>query len=188
MDPLRAAQQIGLTEGDLPSFVNRSQRIFSVGRWSICRTCSDLCSKMKRPATASPSVTGQLPKVHNLARSLHLIAALQIVEVGPWSICLLTCATNKKTRNVTPLRAKCFTSGINNAIRYATSVARLVPINQLTTYSSLAHAPNYIDRCAPSIKFYFLLRPNIGVLSRRRSNNTRWHLRIPSPRDRHCIA
>jgi hypothetical protein len=35
--------------------------------------------------------------------------------------------------------------------RCCTSVARLVAINQLATYSNLAHAPNYIDRCAPPI-------------------------------------
>jgi hypothetical protein len=55
-------------------------------------------------------------------------------------------------------------------------------VSQFATYSSLSDALDYIDRNAPPIKFQFLLRPNLGVLSRRRSHNTRWHLKIPSSR------
>jgi hypothetical protein len=44
-------------------------------------------------------------------------------------------------------------------------------VKQLATYSSLSDALHYIDRNAPPIKFQFLLRPNLGVLSRRRSHN-----------------
>jgi hypothetical protein len=53
-------------------------------------------------------------------------------------------------------------------------------VKQFATYSSLSDALDYIDRNAPPIKFQFLLRSNLGVLSRRRSHNTRWHLEIPS--------
>jgi hypothetical protein len=53
-------------------------------------------------------------------------------------------------------------------------------VKQFATYSSLSDALEYIDRNAPPIKFQFLLRSNLGVLSRRRSHNTRWHLEIPS--------
>jgi hypothetical protein len=55
-------------------------------------------------------------------------------------------------------------------------------VSQFATYSSLSDALDYIDRNAPPIKFQFLLRPHLGVLSRWRSHNTRWHLKIPSSR------
>jgi hypothetical protein len=49
--------------------------------------------------------------------------------------------------------------------RCCTSIARLVAINQLATYSNLAHAPNYIDRCAPPIKFSLLRRLSVIIRS-----------------------
>jgi hypothetical protein len=55
-------------------------------------------------------------------------------------------------------------------------------VKQFATYSSLSDALDHIDRNAPPIKFQFLLRPNFGVLSCRRSHNTRWHLKIPRSR------
>jgi hypothetical protein len=62
------------------------------------------------------------------------------------------------------------------------SVAVLDTVKQFTTYSSFSDALDYVDRNAPPIKFQFLLRPNLGALSRRRSHNTRWHSKIPSSR------
>ena len=60
------------------------------------------------------------------------------------------------------------------------SVAVFETDPQFAGDSSFSHKLDYLDSCAPAIKFPFLLRLRIMFQRRRMTNETRWHLKAPA--------
>src|SRR5262245_13172634 len=60
------------------------------------------------------------------------------------------------------------------------SVAVFETVPQFAGDSSFSHKLDYLDSCAPAIKFPFLLRLRIMFQRRRMTNETRWHLKAPA--------
>src|SRR5262249_62249504 len=64
-------------------------------------------------------------------------------------------------------------------------------VMSVAVFETFSHKLDYLDSCAPAIKFPFLLRLRIMFQRRRMTNETRWHLKAPccrsdtDPKGRH---
>src|SRR5215510_9284796 len=101
-----------------------------------------------------------------------------------------TCHSHRRMSAFCEKRMLCKAQGYRGVM----SVAVFETDPQFAGDSSFSHKLDYLDSCAPAIKFPFLLRLRIMFQRRRMTNETRWHLKAPccrsdtDPKGRHLPA